>query len=296
MSGSGKSTSQPAVAGDRAETFPRSPELSSSYSPLFWIDNKDRFLRQLLIRDIEAFTKRRLCTYFCSSYFETSLSADDVGRLYEVVNTDDGTPFDLLLETSGGETDATEALIAMLQCLNRDFRVIVPSRAKSNGTVICLAAREIIMGPTSELGPIEPFINNRPVSILMTDEYKEHNFPLYQLGTDAYKQTEKLARALLADGMMRDSSDADQNLAIDKLCTRNHFYSHGSVINATEAVRLGLKVANLPPNDELWRRLWLLYNMYAFDSSMRGIGKFFEGRKISLSVLGDDPNKAPLND
>jgi hypothetical protein len=208
-----------------------------------------------------------------------------------VVSADEGAPFDLLLETSGGDTDATEGLISMLRDINHDFRVIVPSRAKSNGTVICLAAKEIVMGVTSELGPIEPSLHDRPASLLMTKEYKETNFPLYKAGLDAFKQTKKLASHLLESGMMQNVSKSRREAAIRKLCTRDHFHSHGSVINCAEALDLGLTVRKLEPSDELWRRYWLLYNMYAFDSAVRGVGKYFEGNKMSRAILGDDPKK-----
>jgi hypothetical protein len=42
-----------------ADTFPRSKDLPAQ-SPLFWVEQKDRYLRQILIRDIEELTKRRL--------------------------------------------------------------------------------------------------------------------------------------------------------------------------------------------------------------------------------------------
>src|SRR5271170_5145178 len=52
---------------NRAERFPRSTDLPSQ-SPLFWVEQKDRYLRQLLIRDIEEITGRRLLVYFANRY------------------------------------------------------------------------------------------------------------------------------------------------------------------------------------------------------------------------------------
>ena len=51
----------------RDEKFPRSDNLPSQ-SPLFWVEQKDRYLRQLLIRDIEERTQRRLVVYFANRY------------------------------------------------------------------------------------------------------------------------------------------------------------------------------------------------------------------------------------
>lgn len=57
---------------------------------------------------------------------------------------------------------------------------------------------------------------------------------------------------------------------LDKLATRDTYHSHGSVIDASEASSLGLKVEHLQPTDDLWRKLWLLRTMYAFDCRTRG--------------------------
>ncbi|MBM3703052.1 MAG: hypothetical protein FJW63_08735, partial [Actinobacteria bacterium] len=41
---------------------------------------------------------------------------------------------------------------------NGEYGVIVPGKAKSAATMICLGASEIMMGKTSELGPVDPQI------------------------------------------------------------------------------------------------------------------------------------------
>jgi Serine dehydrogenase proteinase len=269
------------------EYFPRSFEHNPQHSPLFWAENKDRFLRQLLIRDIERITRRRLCVYFSSPYIDTSLYWEDIPRLYEVVNADGNTPFDLLLESPGGYTDAAEALISMLRKINPDFRVIVPLRAKSNATLICLASRKILMGAPSELGPLEPSINGIPVSILQEQENKEKDFDLWRLASDALKQTESLATEYLRVGMMASNTDEERKDVVDALCTRAKFHSHGSVIDYDQAKSLKLGVEKA--EDSLWKRVWLLHSIYARDSDAHGIGKFFEGRVNSRVIAGRDP-------
>src|SRR5947209_11249475 len=51
----------------RVEKFPRSTDLPVQ-SPLFWVEQKDRYLRQLLIRDLEELTGRRLVVYFANRF------------------------------------------------------------------------------------------------------------------------------------------------------------------------------------------------------------------------------------
>jgi membrane-bound ClpP family serine protease len=200
-----------------------------------------------------------------------------------------GCDFDLFIETDGGETDPTEAIVSYLRSASCSFRAIVPLRAKSNGTLICLAANEILMGPTSELGPIEPSVNFVPASILRHERYKEKNVKLSIEGDFAYQQTRALAERLLTEGMMKNSNDEARTRTINALCTRDYYASHGSVINQAEAKDLGLSVTSLSSDDELWKKLFLLHCFYSYDSEARGVSKYFEQETYSATVVGDDP-------
>lgn len=62
----------------------------------------------------------------------------------------------LLLHTPGGVTNATETLVAYLRSKFDFIEVIVPALAMSAGTMISLAANQIVMGRQSQLGPIDP--------------------------------------------------------------------------------------------------------------------------------------------
>ena len=145
-----------------AEQFPRSNALPRQ-SPLFWVAEKDRYLRQLLIRDIQAETGRTLLTYFAATNDPRSqIAAGDDAYFTEMARDAKGGPADLLIETAGGWTDAAEKIASLLRTLLPDLRVIVPCRAKSNGTMLALVGSKILMGPTSELGPADPFIQIAP--------------------------------------------------------------------------------------------------------------------------------------
>jgi hypothetical protein len=263
------------------EVFPRGTGLPTQ-SSLFWVQQKDR---QLLIRDIEKITKRRLIVYFANRYLINSdINIGDISQLTELLGDLNGAPTDLLLNTGGGQTDATEAVVSLLQTTIKDFRVIVPHSAKSNGTMICLAAREIVMGPSSELGPIDPYLGENPASILADPIVKSQNFPLHQLALYAIDQTKKLATRLLSSGMMKGSSPDEVHQTVQKLASRDEFFSHGSVIDHAEAKNLGLNVVLLPFGDEVWERVWLLYCMYAHDAGASNLVKIFEGRARSMSI------------
>jgi Serine dehydrogenase proteinase len=181
-------------------------------------------------------------------------------------------------------SDATEGLVSLIQAVVPDLRVIVASAAKSNGTLLGLAAKSIVMGATSELGPIEPSVGNIPCTILSAPQFAAANFPMHKIGVYALQQTSALAKRLLTNGMMKGRPEAEIDETVQKLSSRDHSFSHGSVINHREAAQLGLTVEYFPPENEIWQKLWLLHCMYDHDCRRDRYLKFFEGPTIGTSI------------
>jgi hypothetical protein len=275
---------------NRNEKFPRTTELPSQ-SPLFWVEQKDRYLRQLLIRDIEDLTKRRLVVYFANRFENAQIDAGDHALMMELLGDVGAEPIDLMLETIGGATDATEGLVSIFANTVKDLRVIVVNAAKSNGTLLGLAAKSIVMGATSELGPIEPLVQGIPCTILEEQTIANQNFPLHMYGKFALQQTRTLAKSLLTNGMMKGQAEADIDKVVSKLSSREAYFSHGSVIDHTEAASLGLKIEYLKPDDHIWQRLWLLFCMFENDCRQAHYLKVFEGRARSTALAAPPPVK-----
>lgn len=150
--------------------------------------------------------------------------------------------------------------------------------------MLCLAASEIIMGPPSELGPIDPYLGATPTSILAEEAIKQQNFALHKLAIYAIEQTKRLATNLLSEGMMKGRPSTEIADTVQKLASRDEFFSHGSAIDHLEAEKLGLTVTFLEDGDEYWDRIWLLYCMYANDIVRDNLVKIFEGRARSMSI------------
>jgi hypothetical protein len=270
-----------------AEQFPRSKSLPRQ-SPLFWVAEKDRYIRQLLIRDIQESTGRTLLAYFAvTNDPRAQIAAGDDAYFVELARDAKGGPADLLIETTGGWTDATEKIVSILRSLLPDLRVIVPCRAKSNGTMLALVGKQIVLGPCSELGPADPFIQIAPNN--MVPAHFLVNVPgvdpiISQLADSAIKQTRQIATTLLETGMMKGRDAQAIKDVVDALTSRQQYHSHGSVIDADEAERLGLQVKKLSLDDDLWQQLWLLRCMYEHDATRAGALKIFEGPNISNSL------------
>ncbi len=181
--------------------------------------------------------------------------------------------------------DACEKIISVLRHSLDDYRVIVPSWAKSAGTVIALSSSKILLGLNSELGPIDPQmrVDNMmvPCELLAADaNIAPHFRALFQQATDRMR---KMATDILSQGMMKGKSPPDIDAVIQKISASSGYLSHGAVIDYEEAEKLGLAVEYIAPEDELWKRVWLLYCLYDYDCKAKGLAKIFEGAKFSIS-------------
>src|ERR1700741_995037 len=104
------------------ERFPRSGE-PPAQSPKYWVKEKDRYLRQLLIRDIEAVTKRPLVVFF--SQLDQQINHTDPDDLSEILLGVQEKEADLFIQTPGGNVDATEKIISILSQRLTSYRLIV---------------------------------------------------------------------------------------------------------------------------------------------------------------------------
>ena len=72
-----------------------------------------------------------------------------------------GGALDLILETPGGSGEAAEDIVKAIRAKYSDVAVIIPGWAKSAGTIMAMAADDILMEPsTSALGPIDAQMNS----------------------------------------------------------------------------------------------------------------------------------------
>ena len=130
--------------------------------------------RQKLITEIEQSlndkyhsTNRLIADVMRFGHARTSMHISDIPNIEAVLNSITGAEqINLLIHSPGGDGTITEKIVdicrAHLTGANRKLRVIVPNIAKSAATILALGTDEIIMGYTSELGPIDPQV---PVNV-----------------------------------------------------------------------------------------------------------------------------------
>jgi len=81
--------------------------------------------------------------------------------------TPDEQPIDLILHTPGGLVLAAEQIAKALIEHKGKITVFIPHYAMSGGTLIALAADEIVMDPNAVLGPVDPQIGGIPAASIL---------------------------------------------------------------------------------------------------------------------------------
>jgi ClpP class serine protease len=165
--------------------------------------------------------------------------------------TDPNIPIDLILHTPGGLVLATEQ-IAMALCRHPGkVTVFVPHYAMSGGTLLALAANEIVMDENAVLGPVDPQLGQWPAnSILKAVEQKQVNevddetLIMADVARKAVGQIRNLIVNILSHGEM--PKDKAETLA-DMLSSG--IWTHDYPIGVAEAREMGLPVNTDVPQE-----------------------------------------------
>jgi ClpP class serine protease len=182
--------------------------------------------------------------------FARYIDIDDSEEVLRAIElTDDKMPIDLVLHTPGGLVLAAEQIAFALQRHPARVTVMVPHYAMSGGTLIALAADEIMLAESAVLGPVDPQLGQQPAaSILAAVERKDVNkiddetLILADISRKALNQVREVVALLLQrNGMAADPADSLAHTLADGRWT------HDYPITAELAKDLGLPVkAELP--------------------------------------------------
>lgn len=171
--------------------------------------------------------------------------------------TDPDLPIDLILHTPGGLVLAVDQ-IAHALCRHRaKVTVFIPHYAMSGGTMIALAADEIVMDENAVMGPVDPQLGQFPaVSILKAVEQKSVNeiddetLILADVARKAVGQVKCTIQRVLAERMAPDQAAR----IADTLASGN--WTHDYPISVEEAREIGLNVSTDMP-EEVYRLMSL---------------------------------------
>src|SRR6266850_2074888 len=164
--------------------------------------------------------------------------------------TDKTVPINLILHTPGGLVLAARQIAHALGRHEAKVTVFVPHYAMSGGTLISLAADEIVMDPNAVLGPVDPQLNEYPAaSILRAVSQKDKNeiddrtLILADISEKAIVQLKDAVRKILKQKM--DGAKAD--VLAETLATGT--WTHDYPLTYDELSEMGLPVStDMPPD------------------------------------------------
>lgn len=269
--------------------------------------------RRHLYTKLQAFVKVPVISFFTSFTYAVMLEDSDADMLEGVLQKCDlSKGFALLLSSPGGSALAAERLINICRSYSGTGRylVIVPAKAKSAATMVCLGASKIIMGKTSELSTVDP-------QIVLQEDGKVQWFSVYtlvksyetlfakavkekgnlqpylqQLANYDARQIAEFRSALslseditiksLKSGMLPGISENDIKRKVRILLTPERAKVHGRPIYAAEARKCGLNVEIRDVKEKIWSLVYELYVRLNNCVSTNDVAKCIESADYSF--------------
>jgi ClpP class serine protease len=175
------------------------------------------------------------------------IDIDDSEALLRAVRlTPDDLPIDLVVHTPGGLVLAAEQIAQALVRREGKVTVFVPHYAMSGGSLIAMAADDIVMDENAVLGPVDPQIGQFPAASLLTvvehkpiSEIDDQTLVFADIGRKALDQVHATVVEILTGNDM--SKEKAEELA-NALATGR--WTHDYPISFEEAKTLGLPVSD----------------------------------------------------
>lgn len=187
------------------------------------------------------------------------IDLNDLEEIIRVIRlTDPNVPIDLILHTPGGLALAATQIARAINRRKGKVTVIVPHYAMSGGTLIALAADEIVMSDHAVLGPVDPQLGQYPAASLLRtvaekfkDKLDDETLILADQAKKAITQIEATLRELLGGKYPDSVSDTLGTMLSEGKWT------HDFAITFDFAKKLGLHIGSEVPPEVL--QLMTLY-------------------------------------
>lgn len=271
-------------------------------TPLFEAENAARYERQELIERYEAITGATLIVIIDAIYPENMTFMEEL-----LFDADPERPMHVLLGSPGGDGETAIRMVRSLQARCCKLTVVVPDMAKSAGTLLCLGADEIVMGPSGDLGPVDPqfAIGRRGLVgakeiVAAIDEAERRvtsapdtfalfaslladvNMLMFQQAKSAIDRSESLMREALGCATGRTDIEVSKLAGALKEPLIDEPTSHNAVVSAGQAEKWGLPVRAADLASEEWHLVWSLWTRYfTMGCFPAGPTAVYEGRRAS---------------
>lgn len=175
---------------------------------------------------------------------------DSEDLLRAIKLTDPSVPIDLILHTPGGLVLAAEQIAHALRKHQGKITVFIPHYAMSGGTLVALAADEIVMDENAVMGPVDPQLGQWPAASILKvvdqksiDKIDDETLILADVGRKAIDQVKGTVRRILSDRLTPDEASRIAEVLASGCWT------HDYPISVEEARELGLKVSTQMPEE-----------------------------------------------
>jgi ClpP class serine protease len=164
--------------------------------------------------------------------------------------TPDTVPIDLVAHTPGGLVLASEQIARALHRHPAKVTVLVPHYAMSGGTLLALAADEIVMDENAVLGPVDPQVGQWPAASVITvaeskplEHLDDETLILADLARKAQSQIRDVVLSVLRDDFPEERA---QFLTTELTSGK---WTHDYPLTVETLVGLGLPVSTKLPRE-----------------------------------------------
>ncbi len=173
---------------------------------------------------------------------------DSEAILRAIKMTDADVPIDLIIHTPGGLVLAAGQIAHALKAHKAKVTVFVPHYAMSGGTLIALAADEIVMDPNAVLGPVDPQLGQHPAASILKvlaqkpiEKIDDNTLIMADMAEKAIRQVKATVCELLREKM------SDEQAGQVATTLASGVFTHDYPITVREARELGLPVSTEMP-------------------------------------------------
>ncbi len=164
--------------------------------------------------------------------------------------TDKDVPIDLILHTPGGLVLASEQIAEALLRHPGKVTVFVPHYAMSGGTLVALAADEVIMDENAVLGPLDPQLGQCPaasvVKVIESKEAKDIDDQTFILADVAGKALRQI-KVTVKNFLLKHMDEEQAEKTAEKLTQGT--WTHDYPIDVREMAEMGINVnTDMPPD------------------------------------------------
>jgi len=251
------------------------------------------------------------CTSFQFPVMIEDADADMIEGLLQKIDLTNGLA--LFINSPGGIGIAAERILNICKSYSGtgEFVALVPGKAKSAATMVCMGSSKIYMSKTSELGPIDPQItiqkDEKRVNIALCNlvqsykdlfsqaEKSKGNLQPYlqQLANYDAREikefevaialSEDVAVRALQSGMMKGQTKEEIRKKIKVFLTPKETKSHGRSILYEEAKKCGLNIELMNFDSQLWKLSYELF-VRTHNYTMTRVAKCIESKDHSFSA------------